>query len=69
MNRMHDYKTGEFLRFASDDELTQSVEAAMTDGGSGVFRDGESQRPVYVVEAPLYLDQPWMDPLKLLALS
>jgi hypothetical protein len=45
---LHDYKSGEFLRFATLQELSASIEAAKTDGGAGVIvLDGRS---VYVSE-------------------
>ena len=34
---MHDYKTGEFLRFATLQELSASIEAGRSDGGRGVI--------------------------------
>ena len=34
---LHLYKTGEYLRPASAAELAQSLEAAKTDGGRGVY--------------------------------
>ncbi len=37
MNTLHDYKTGEIIRPATDAELAASIEAAKTDGGRGVI--------------------------------
>lgn len=34
---LHDYRTGEFLRRATADELSASVAAADEDGGAGVI--------------------------------
>jgi len=40
---LHDYKTGEFLRIATLQELSASIEAGKSDGGSGVILvDGRS---------------------------
>jgi hypothetical protein len=45
---LHDYKTGEFIRFATAPELSASIEAGQSDGGAGVIVvDGRS---VYVSE-------------------
>jgi hypothetical protein len=42
-----DYETGAFLRPATDEELSESIEAAKHDGGAGVIiRDG---RKAYVI--------------------
>jgi len=34
---LHDYKTGEFIRFATLPELSASIEAGKCDGGRGVI--------------------------------
>lgn len=48
MKELHDYKTGEYIREATDAELQSSIEAAKHDGGAGVIVvDGRS---CYVVE-------------------
>lgn len=40
---LHDYKTGEAIRPATQAELTASIEAASMDGGAGVITvDGRS---------------------------
>jgi len=40
---LHDYKTGEFIRFATLAELSASIEAGQSDGGRGVISvDGRS---------------------------
>jgi hypothetical protein len=41
--RLYDYRTGEYLRAATIDELTQSLDAAEHDDGRGVIQvDGRS---------------------------
>ena len=35
---LHLYKTGEYLREATAEEYSKSIQAAKTDGGRGVFR-------------------------------
>lgn len=42
-----DYRTGESLRPATREELLESLEAALHDGGIGAFEDDEG-RVVYV---------------------
>ena len=42
-----DYRTGESLRPATREELLESLEAALHDGGIGAFQDDEG-RVVYV---------------------
>lgn len=40
---LHDYKTGEYIREATEAELAASIDAAEHDGGSGVIQvDGQS---------------------------
>ena len=34
---LHDYKSGEFIRFATLPELSASIEAGESDGGRGVI--------------------------------
>jgi hypothetical protein len=41
--RLYDYRTGEYLRAATADELAESLEAAERDGGPGLIEvDGRS---------------------------
>jgi hypothetical protein len=37
MPTLHEYLTGDYIREATDLELTQSIEASRRDGGSGVI--------------------------------
>ena len=45
---LHDYRTGEYLRDATQAELEASIEAADMDGGAGVIDVGG--RPCYAIE-------------------
>ena len=43
MYTLHDYQTGEYIRQATPEEVSASVEAARRDGGRGVIVvDGQS---------------------------
>ena len=43
-----DYRTGETVREATDEEREASVEAARQDGGAGVITVPDHDGPVYV---------------------
>ena len=47
MNLM-DYRTGETVREATDEEREASIEAAAQDGGAGVITVPDHDGPVYV---------------------
>tara|TARA_R110002167_G_scaffold15986_2_gene63220 strand:+ start:202 stop:354 length:153 start_codon:yes stop_codon:yes gene_type:complete len=40
---LHDYKTGDIIRQATDTELQESIEAARHDGGAGVILIGDAK--------------------------
>jgi len=48
MPTLHNYKTGELIREATQEELRASIEAAKRDGGSGVILADETA--YYVTE-------------------
>jgi hypothetical protein len=46
--QLRDYRTGEYIREATDNEARESWAASQRDGGAGVIKVGE--RSCYVVE-------------------
>jgi len=49
-HELHDYRTGEYLRMATEVELAESLEQAKHDSGGGVIGVEDFEQPVYVTE-------------------